>query len=186
MSLHKYFYCLISVLFIACGSNDDSSEKVFQTLNDKQAKAIIKIDGGDFYSKESIFKGNVQVYDNSFRLNLNDQFDSNVIFTIAGDKWYEAKPIKRQITIENQTSGSLMVGKIKDRVQRTGEGYMMTKGEMEIKTFTDEKFIVKFKGKISKYEFLQDASKWNDFEGVIIMKKPEIVLQNITKDKVYF
>lgn len=186
MSLQKYFYCLISVLFIACGSNDINSDKIYKSLNDRQAKAIIKIDGKDFYPNESIFKGNVQVYDNSFRLNLNDQFDSNVIFTIAGDKWYEVKPIKKQITIENQTSGSLMVGKMKDRVQHTGEGFLMTQGEMEIEAFTDEKFIVKFKGKISKYEFLQDASKWNDFKGVIIIKKPEIVLQNITKDKVYF
>lgn len=186
MSLHKFLYCLISVLFIACGSNDINSGKVFQTLNDKQAKAIIKIDGKDFYPNESVFKGNIQVYDNSFRLNLNDQFDSNVIFTIAGDKWYETKRTKRKITIENQTSGSLMVGKMKDRVKHTGEGFLMTQGELEIEAFTDEKFIVKFKGKISKYEFLQDSSKWNDFEGVIVMKKPEVILQNITKDKVYF
>jgi hypothetical protein len=173
-------------MLVACNNNENNNEKVYQSLSDKQAKAIIKIDGKDFYSNESVFKGNIQVYDNSLRLNLNDQFDSNVIFTIAGDKWYETKPIKRQITIENQTSGSLMVGKMKDKVQRTGEGYLMTQGEMEIEAFTDEKFIVKFKGKISKYEFLQDSSKWNDFEGIIVIKKPENVLQNITKDKVYF
>ena len=186
MFLRNSIYCLISFLLIACSNHEIDSEKVYQSLNDKQAKAVIKIDGADFYPNESVFKGNIQVYDNSFRLNLNDQFDSNVIFTIAGNNWYETKPIKRQITIENQTNGSLMVGKIKDRVQNTGEGYMMTQGEMEIETFTNEKFIVRFKGKISKYEFLQDSSKWNDFEGVIVFRKPEIVLQNITKDKVYF
>lgn len=186
MALHKYTLCLIAFIFLGCQNNNIDSNQVLKVLKDQQARAIIKIDGKDFYPNESIFKGNIQVYDNSFRLNLNDQFDSNVIFTIAGDKWYETKPLKRQITIENQTSGSLMVGKMKDRIQHTGEGYLMTQGEVEIEAFTDEKFIVKFEGKISKYEFLQDSSKWNQFEGVIIMKKPEVILQNITKDKVYF
>jgi hypothetical protein len=186
MKLSKYLFYLISLFFIACTSNKDNSEEVLQSLKNQQSKAIIKIDGDDFYPTGSIFKGNIQVYDNSFRINLNDQFDSNVIFSIASDKWYENKPVVREITLENQATGSLMVGKMKDRVQRTGEGYLMTRGEMKMETFSDEKCIMHFKGKISKYEFLQDSTKWSNFEGTLILKKPEVVLQNITKDKVYY
>jgi hypothetical protein len=186
MKLSKYLFYFISLLIIACTGNKDNSDEVLQSLKDQQSKAIIKINGEDFYSAESIFKGNIQVYDNSFRINLNDQFDSNVIFSIAIDKWYEQKPVTKQIIIENQAIGSLMVGKIKDKVQHTGEGYLMTRGEMKMETFSDEKCIIHFEGKISKYEFLQDSTKWNNFEGTIIMKKPEVVLQNITKDKVYY
>jgi hypothetical protein len=186
MKLAKYLIHLILPFVISCTNNKDNSEEVLQTLKDRESKAIIKIDGEDFYPAESIFKGNIQVYDNSFRINLNDQFDSNVIFSIASDKWYEQKPVSRQIVLENQAVGSLMVGKMKDRVQRTGEGYLMTRGEMKMKTFSDEKCIIHFEGKISKYEFLQDSTKWSNFEGTLVLKKPEVVLQNITKDKVYY
>jgi hypothetical protein len=186
MSISKYPLYLLSLFIIACTNTKDNNNEVLKSLKNQQAKAIIKIDGEDFYPAESIFKGNIQVYDNSFRINLTDQFDSNVIFSIASDKWYEVKPVKRQITIENQATGSLMVGKMKDKAQNTGEGFLMTEGTMEMETFSDEKCIIKFKGKISRYEFLQDASKWNNFEGTIVLKKPENVLQNITKDKVYY
>jgi hypothetical protein len=186
MALYKYILCIIPLIFFGCQQNDIDDNEVLKTLKNQQAKAIIKIDGEDFYPAESIFKGNIQVYDNSFRINLTDQFDSNVIFSFASDKWYEAKPVKRQITIENQATGSLMVGKMKDKAQNTGEGFLMTEGTMEMETFSDEKCIIKFKGKISRYEFLQDASKWNNFEGTIVLKKPENVLQNISKDKVYY
>lgn len=182
---HRLLLFSLCITLFSCESKINTDE-ILQSLKDKQTKAIIKIDGKNFYPSQSIFQGSIEARDNSFRLNITDQFDSNIILEFTADNWYKIKPIKRQIFLDNQIAASVMIGKLRDKVKRIGDGYLMTEGEISIESFSKEKCAIRLKGKIGKYEFMREPVKWNRLEGIIIFKKPAIVLQNVNEGEVYF
>ena len=162
-------------------------EDILKTLKDGQAKIIVKIDGEDFYVDESVFIGEISVYQNSFRMNVTDQFESNVILSFSQNNWNVAqKPIKQKVTVENQVNASVMVGKVKDKIKRLGEGYLLAEGEMTLETLTKERCILRFGGTITKFENMNNKSKWQKAEGIVIYKTPKIILQNLKESEVYF
>lgn len=170
---------------LACDSGVNT-EEILKSLNGGEGKILIKIDGKEYYPKESIFKGELTVLEGFFRTSLFDQFESNVVIAFGGDKWYANKPIKKQIFIDNQVAASVMIGKLINKEKQLGEGFLMTEGEITVMSLSEEKFVMRFEGKVGKYDVQREPEKWNALEGWIIIKNPKITLQGLSKEQVYF
>jgi hypothetical protein len=177
--------------FISCtqtqkGFDKKEIDKIYQSLKDKEAKAIIKIDGKAFYPNESVFNTDIRMTENFLKVNLFDQFESNVVVNMGGENWYSKKPYSIKLIPNTPINGGLMIGKIVDKINRNGEGYLMTEGKITMEAFTKEKCIISVKGKIGKYNALTAPQTWNNIEGIIICKKPSINIQNLTESQVFF
>lgn len=188
VSLSVKLICLIALCLgtLACSNQNQDYEKVYESLKEGESKILVSIDNEDFYRKESIFKGEVTVTNNFLHLNFFDQFESNVILVLGGDNWFMYKPVKKIVTVENSMNASVMIGKIIDKAQHKGRGYLMTDGTIEVKTLTQDKIIIELNGKVGRYMGERDPSKWNSLKSVIICKKPQIKLQGVTPEKVYY
>jgi hypothetical protein len=178
-------FCL--VLFFAFSSCKKQSEKeietIYASLKDGEAKAIVMIDDTPFYPKESVFKGDIEVFPTSFRLNLTDQFEGNVVIALTDEKWYANRPIIRPVLSDNPIASSVMVGKIKDKIQRTGIGYLMTNGEIKIEQLSKAISVIHLKGKIARYQDQQEPTQWNEISALIVYKKPKLVMQSLPNGK---
>ncbi|MCF2486701.1 hypothetical protein [Dyadobacter sp. CY347] len=183
--------CLLLFLafFVFSCSSKDSSEKaadqLFQTLKENEAKILMLIDGKEFYPKESVFSGQVLLSDNMMNVTLTDQFEGKTIINLGGEKWYAAKPITKTITANGPVETSIKMGKIVDKINMIGEGYMMAEGEITATAFAKDKIVFKIKGKVGKYSDFQQPDKYIPAEGFIVYKKPAISLGNITEKEVF-
>lgn len=178
---------LAFALFSSCQTKPEIGiDEIYNGLKPNQVKAVIQIDRDDFYPSESVFTGKVDVFDTFFRANLTDQFESNIIVSFSGDDWYKQKPIKRKIFVDNQVVGSVMIGRLTDKIKRRGEGYLMTEGDISVETISDDKLVLRLTGRVGRYEFQRTPEKWNTLRGLIVFKRPQLRLQNLTKKEVYF
>ena len=183
--------CLLLFLafsIFSCSSKDSSekaADQLFQTLKENQAKIVMSIDGKEFYPKESVFSGQALISDNMMNLTLTDQFEGKTIINLGGENWYTAKPITKTITANGPVETSIKMGKIIDKINMIGEGYMMAEGEITATEFTKDKMVFKIKGKVGKYSDFQQPDKYIPAEGFIVYKKPAISLGNITEKEVF-
>jgi hypothetical protein len=183
---------LLSCIIIASctqtqkGFNKKEIDQIYNSLKDKEAKAIIRIDGKAFYPNKSIFNADLRITDHFFKINLFDQFESNIVVNMGGENWYSTKPYSVKLIPNTPIEGGLMIGKLVDKINRNGEGYLMTEGEITMESLSKEKCIISVKGKIGKYNALTAPQTWNNIEGIIICKKPSINIQNLTESQVFF
>ncbi len=190
--MKTYTYIIASVLafFVSCSSpeknNDKLVDEIYNSLKDGQTKAIIKIDGKEFYPKESVFSSDIIADKTFFRANLFDQFESNLIISFGTERWHATKPYTLRLQETQTIEGSLMIGKILDKEKRTGEGYLMTEGEMTLEAFSKDKCVVIVNGKVGKFEAQSTPEKWLTVEAIIVSKKPKTKLVNLTEDGLYF
>jgi hypothetical protein len=182
--IHLFLVIGIGIALGSCGSIN--TDKIYDTLKDHEARAMILIDGQEFYAPKNIFKGEFIVFDNSVRVNITDQFLSNIIITATGQYLFRSKPIKKQVDINNQTASSVMVGRIKNKAENTGEGYLITEGLLEIEEMNAEKAVIRFKGRGALFLETNNKEKWQNIEGAIVFKKPIINIQNITKEDAFY
>ena len=183
-------FLFFNIVFFACTkSNTDKNNSVgeiYTSLKDGQAKAIINIDGKEFYPKESIFSTDILADKSFLRASIFDQYKGNIIISLGTPKWHESKPYKLQLSMDKQIEGGLMIGKLIDKEKNIGEGYLMTEGEITFQSFSKDKCIFLIHGKVGKFENQSVPEKWNDMEATIIFKKPNIQLANLTEKEVYF
>ena len=179
---------LVSLLFLflsAC-QTEPTVDELYASLRPGQARVSLQLDGNDFYAPESIFSGQVDMFGTFLRMNLSDQYESNIIASFSGDDWYKQKPIKRQVFIDNQVVASVMIGRLTDKIKRRGEGYLMTDGLISVESISDEKLVMRLTGKVGKYEFQHTPEKWNTMKGLIVIRNPKLRFRDITKKDVYF
>jgi len=162
----------------ACSSSEKEQEemcqKVYQTLKDNQSKFIIKLNGKEFYDTNSIFGGHLEILEKNVTISYYDQFESNVMIHFGGNKWYAARPIRIPITLESGYSSNVMIGRIKSKEKKLGEGYLMSAGFITLKSFTKEKIIMVIEGKAKKYPKVDESSPTYDVKGYFISKRPKI------------
>ncbi len=183
--LFQVLIFLVSVCFFSC-KESENIDSTFDSLKDGQAKVLISIQDTLFYPSESIFTGDVEIYPTSFRLNITDQHEGNVVVSFITEKWTKDMPIVKQVFAENPIASSVMIGKIKDKMLRLGIGYLMTSGEITVKDLSREKCIINLRGTVAKYHEQQDSSKWKEFKCTIIYRKPKLLIQNFVDGKSIF
>ncbi|WP_459490468.1 hypothetical protein [Aquirufa sp. ROCK-SH2] len=183
------FLCFsLSVFFFACQSNEmdlSNVEKELKQMKDHQAKVIVKIDGQKFYSDTTIFTGSVQLRSSSIRANLYDSKRSNVIFSVMENDWFRKKKKVFQVKNGETTSVNVLVGKITDALKNKGLGYLFVNGECEIISFNKEQLVAKFEGLTAEYMSMSDQNKWQKIQGLIIIKKPDYQLMELTETEIF-
>ena len=175
----------VGTVFAACTA-ENTTESIYKTLKEGQAKVIIRINGEPFYADSSVFTGSVDVNDQFFKMNLFDQFESNVVVGFGSPNWYAKHPIERKMIPGSQMEANVMIGKMVDRINRYGTGYLMAEGVVLVRSLSDEKIIMHFQGKVGKYSTMNDPQTWRIAEGDIIYRKPKIVITDVKKTDVYY
>lgn len=190
MKSYIYIIVIIFSIFYSCSSPQKTDktniDKIYNSLKDGQTKAIIKIDGKEFYPKESIFSCDIIADNTFFRANLFDQFESNIVLNFGTERWHATKPYVLKLQKDQQIEGGIMIGRIADKEKRTGEGYLMTEGEITLEAFSKDKCVVIVNGKVGKFEAQLTPEKWHDVEAIIISKKPKTTLVNLKEEGLYF
>ena len=187
----KYLIMLIIVgVFNSCSSNNKEEDKqyqtIYQSLKDGQSKFIFKMDGNDFYKTESIFTGHLEMLEGSFTMSYFDQFDSNVMIHFGGQKWYEGRPIKATIKLDNGYSSNVMFGRITNKAEKLGAGYLMSEGLITFKVFTKEKFVVVIEGKAKKYPKVEVSDPSFEVKATIVCKNPKFDVVDIDGKKSFY
>ena len=187
----KYLLMLsIISIFNSCSSNNKEEDKqyqtIYQSLKDGQSKFIFKIDGNDFYKTESIFTGHLEMLEGSFTMSYFDQFDSNVMIHFGGQKWYEGRPIKATIKLDNGYSSNVMFGRIVNKAEKLGAGYLMIEGLITFKVFTKEKFVIVIEGKAKKYPKVEVSDPSYEVKAIIVSKNPKFDVVDIDGKKSFY
>lgn len=190
--MKSYIYILVFIfsIFYSCSSSQKTDkttiDKIYNSLKEGQTKAIVKIDGKEFYQKESIFSCDI-IADNGFlRANLFDQFESNIVLNFGTERWHATKPYVLRLQKDQQIEGGIMIGRIANKERRTGEGYLMTEGEITLESFSKDKCVVIVSGKVGKFEAQLTPEKWQTVEAIIVSKKPKTTLVNLKEEGLYF
>ncbi|MFN3589468.1 MAG: hypothetical protein ACK4UP_08800 [Spirosomataceae bacterium] len=180
---------LFATLFSCQKKNDiDQSliDETLKSLKKGETKVLLELDGEPFYQEDHIFKGDVTLFDNLFRFSLFDQYESNVIVAVSANEWYQQKPISRQIIQNDQKTASVMIGKLIDKENNVGEGYLMTDGKIDFISLNKSKTVLKIAGLVGKYNAQRMPDKWQKLEGYIILKEPTIILTNVEENQIFY
>lgn len=167
----------LSIAFLAfsCNAKPDA-DTIFQVLKPGEAQFVVTMDGDLFYPEESRFKGEITVMPNLLRLNLFDQFESNTIIALSESNLFAKRPITRPILLDNQSAGSVMIGKVRDKKQRTGDGFLMTEGTLTVDRVSDEKVVLRLTGKVANFNTMRDQRTWKRLEALLVYRKPTITV----------
>ncbi|MHA8065928.1 hypothetical protein V7S76_04500 [Aquirufa sp. ROCK2-A2] len=179
-----FSFGFLTISIFACNSEQIDMSKVdaeLSSLKDHEAKILVKIDGEKFYSDSSTFSGSVQLRSSSIRANLYDAKRSNVIFSVMANDWFKKSKKVFQVKNGETTSVNVLVGKITHAAQNKGLGYLFVNGECEIVSFTQDQLVAKFEGLTSEYMSISDPSKWQKIQGLIIIKKPDYQLMELSE-----
>ena len=176
-------------LFCACQQSEisnDNVDKEFQLLKDGQTKGIFEINDTLFYKNESIFNGKITISSRGLNTEMNDQYKSQFFLHIPSINFSKReKIIVKEGTID-EFNNNLMIGKVINEKQHLGEGQLLTIGELEIIEMTREKLIIGIKGKVGRYSSgIKEPKLWKKISGVVICKKPDYSLVNLTEKEVF-
>ena len=186
--LKCYLFVMVIGLSSGCSSevDNDQDEQIFNTLKDNQAKFILKLNGNDFYKSESVFDSHLELYKTTFSLGCFDQFESNVLIHFYGPNIYGGRPMKIPIILENDHTSTIMFGRMKDKQNNLGEGYLMSEGFITFKAFSREKMVMKIQGKAKKYPKTKETDPSFEVSALFVCKKPEIGYVDIDEKKVFY
>jgi len=185
----RYLLAILFVgLFLGCTSEipDNEDEIIYKKLKDNQARFIFNLEGSDFYKVESIFDGHLEIYPTTFSLGSFDQFESNVMIHFSGNDIYKNRPIKIPLSIENGHTSPVMFGRIRDKKNNLGDGYLMSEGFITFKSFSKEKIIMRIEGKAKKYPNTYPNDKSYDVSALIVCKKPTIGYIDIDEKAAFY
>lgn len=146
------------------------------SLKSNQAIADLYINNKQFYADDNIFSGNGSSDPLGLKISLKDQFFGNIIISLEGENWQKKMPIAvkfRDGVSSSAFSGSFLVGKLIDKENQKGEGYMFYEGSIDITEFSSDRFVLTVNGKVKKP--FGDENLY-PIEGNIIWKKPNLAI----------
>ncbi len=166
---YLYFFSLI-LLFASCRPKLIDTE--FEKMEEGQTKFLLTINGETFYETDAVFDGNLAVKENYFNMNFLNQHDGNFILNFGDVKnWYDSKTIEGKLY--GSAASNLMIGKVIDKKENKGVGYLMSNGKIIPITISKDKIIFRIEGKLKKYPNVREDDKDFICEGYIISKKPK-------------
>ncbi|MEZ0487407.1 hypothetical protein [Fibrella aquatica] len=172
-------------LFCTCSTKPDA-DAIHQTLKPGEARLVVSMDGESFYADDSRFKGEVTITPLSIRLNLFDQYESNTMVTLGGSDLFDKRPVTRVITMDGQSLNSIMIGKVRDKAQRTGDGFIMTEGTVTVDHLSEEKIIIHFTGKTGNFNTMNNPDTWKRLDGLLVYRKPVVTVPSGDKQALFY
>lgn len=192
-SLKYLIIVFVISIFNACSSSNETKSEdlkeyqtIYQSLKNNQSKFDIELNGKKFFTSESIFTGHLEIVHNSFTINFSDQYESNMMIHFGGYEWYKEHPVKVPIKLDNSYSSNVMIGRIKNKEEHLGEGYLMSEGLITIKAITKAKIFMLIEGKAKKYPKVDEASPSYDVKGIIVCKNPNIDYLAIDENAAFY
>lgn len=184
--MRNAFFILIA-LFLGVACKEKQSEKLqleqkLTQLKDSTAVVTVAIDHEKFYSDSATFTGRVSLADNMFRIDLFDQYEDNTMMIFQGKMPYAKKALRFEITQENKDLNSVMIGKMIDKAQNVGSGYVMTEGKVEIASMNRNQIILQLSGKVMHYA----TKKIVACSGNLIFKKPTYLISNLKDEEIFY
>ena len=79
-----------------------------------------------------------------------------------------------------------MIGKLIDAQAQKGEGYLMTDGQIKIKTWTAERLEMQIEGLVGLYQHQQEPDRWIPAKLILRYKHPPCQWQGIDPSSVYY
>nr|WP_293842681.1 hypothetical protein [uncultured Arsenicibacter sp.] len=178
---------VFSLLLLLAGCTADPNiDTIYASLKPDQAQILLSIDGKPFYSEQTTFTGGFMVNPTGFRANLADEKQSNIIITFNSTNWYKSHPAHVPVTIDNQGAASILIGKLTDPINKIGEGYLMTDGQIYIESFNKDRAVIRLEGKIARYGNQNQRSDWNTMKGLIVYRQPKISNVGIPDKALYY
>lgn len=186
----RFITSTLATLFIACliGSctSQPDAETIFKSLKDGEAVFVVTMNGESFYPDSSRFTGAITISPNTIHMDLTDQIESNVILSFSNDSLFIKRPVKCTIDVDHQSAGSVMIGRVRDKKRRTGDGYLMAAGGVLFESISEQKVVVRLSGKTGNFNTLNDKRSWKTLEGLLICKRPKITMRGgATKSLLY-
>jgi hypothetical protein len=178
----NYFLLLFfsQLIFWGCKNNLPADiEKQYLQMKDKQTKFILHINNNSFYEVDAIFSGHLEAKNNYFVMNFHNQYGGNYILNLSGENWYNEKYIDGRLA--GAAASNLMIGKVINKQENIGAGYLMDSGKIEPITVSKAKLIFKVSGSLKKYPKVAETDSSYNFEGYIISKSPEYSEYSIPK-----
>lgn len=168
----RYLFIFLFAFSISCRHQTVDVENVYNSLEDGQSKVIIKIDTSNFYKVDAIFKGQYQLTDKVFNLNIMDQYGSNLMGHGYEENWAKKNPPKFKGILVGNYASTLMIGKVVDKKKNIGAGYLMSDGYIKFKDLSKEKIVIEINGKLKKYPNVGPEDSTYTVSGYIISKNP--------------
>ncbi|OIN56502.1 hypothetical protein [Arsenicibacter rosenii] len=179
-------FVLALLLLLAGCTSDPDVDTIYTSLKPDQAKILLSIDAKPFYTDETVFTGSIMVNPTGFRANLTDEKQSNIIITFSSTDWYKSHPAHVPVTIDNPGAASILIGKLVDPINKIGEGYLMTDGQIYIESFNRDRAVIRLEGKIARYGNQNQPSTWNTVKGIIVYRQPKIVSVGISDKELFY
>jgi len=176
---------MMGIVAVSCTGKPDA-DALYKALRPGEAQFVVRMDGDDFYKEDSRFKGEVTVRPSSIRLNLFDQYESNTIITLGGNGLLVKRPVVQQITLNDQSLNSVMIGRVRDKKERTGDGFILTEGTVTIDDLSDEKIIIRFAGKTGNFNTMNNRDTWKKLEALLVYRKPLITVPSGDKQALFY
>ncbi|MEZ0538413.1 hypothetical protein [Fibrella arboris] len=168
---------LMTLLLINACTPKPDVDAIYNSLKEGEARLLVNMDGEAFYPEDSRFNGEVTISTNTIHINLFDQHESNVILSFADQTLFAKKPVVRTIMVDNQSAGSVMIGRVRDKKLRTGDGFLMTEGDVTVESLSEEKMVIRLLGKTGNFNTMRDPKTWKSLEGLLVYKRPKIMLR---------
>jgi hypothetical protein len=162
---------VFSTLMLLVGCQPKLVDAQFEELKAGETKFLLTIDNDAFYEEDAVFEGHLEAKENYFVMNFVNQHAGNFILTFSGiEKWYDQKPVEGQLY--GTAASNLMIGKVVDKKENKGVGYLMSEGNITALTVSKEKLVFKVEGKLKKYPNVREEDPSFNFDGYIISKSP--------------
>ncbi|ARK10499.1 hypothetical protein A6C57_09270 [Fibrella sp. ES10-3-2-2] len=175
----------MGIIAVSCIGKPDA-DALYKALKPGEAQFVVRMDGDDFYKEDSRFKGEVTVRPSSIRLNLFDQYESNTIITLGGNRLLEKRPVDQLITLNDQSLNSVMIGRVRDKKERTGDGFILTEGTVTIDHLSDEKIVIRFAGKTGNFNTMNNRDTWKKLEALLVYRKPTITVPTGDRQTLFY
>ncbi len=176
---------MTAITLLACKNQHTDRLQLQQEitqLKDSTAIVRVSIDHENFYPESSIFTGRISLADNMFRVDFFDQYEGNTMMIFQGKIPYSKKSLSFEITPENTDLNNVMLGKVIDKVQNLGSGYVMTEGTVEVLSMNRNHIILQLSGKMMHYA----SKKVVACSGNLLFRKPTYLISNLKDEEVFY
>ncbi|MGL4629556.1 MAG: hypothetical protein ACRCVT_00010 [Leadbetterella sp.] len=167
------FFFLFSLAFFSCRHQSNDINYVEKTLKNEQAFISMEINGKDFYTTNSTFDVGGSIDKQGLKLSFKNSKMGNVIFALDKPNFTQELPLKINFSGGASQIGdvSFLIGKMDEKIQDKGEGYVFYEGEIILKEVNKERLWAEVSGKVKSPFSTNDATY--PIKGWFLWKKPK-------------
>lgn len=203
------FPLVLAILGASCGAVDSAKEKASTSLaesmiekatgqkvdmpdanNVKKNKVYVKLKMGD-EDLEAKFKeafGSITGSKETIAITAQvekDQKATALMLSFTGKDLTQLKPIKGSVDSKNESEAKMMI-MLSTYSENGVESIIAKEGTAEIVSISDNKIVIKIKGKMCEAQDIETPAKWKDIEGTVVFDYPVFTTLGIKKNEIQY